>query len=76
MGLHCLPINLLGVSRVQWVSFILHYLPRLVQVEPGNNFGKYYARSTLFFWLFFFFFLLKISFNLLKEEKSHNKNVI
>ena len=26
LGLHCLPITLLGVSRLQWVNFVLKSL--------------------------------------------------
>ena len=40
LGLHCLPITLLGVSRLQWVKHhasIKHYLVTATELPPWNG---------------------------------------
>ena len=38
LGLHCLPITLLGVSQLQWVKKnIIHQIPRYLELGNSNS---------------------------------------
>ena len=38
LGLHCLPVTLLGVSRLQWVNFIYEHTCTDGQSDQGLHF--------------------------------------